>query len=844
MHATPLVILSGGFLCLSIAANLLARSDDLLVASWAPASGLAFGYLLLVGTRGIPVVVAARLLGAALVGIWQQHPVALTTVAGEVAIAVWLGISAVALRRCWRPAPSYGALVWFIVFGIIAAPIGTALITISAAGAHGPDADPGMRARIVLGTATAIAALAPAVYLLTDQALTGRPLAPRVTARRRLAIITHSVAIVVVPALFLVSPASMSELMLMPVTLVPLAWLAFSPDQTRGATLLAVCSLFLGGVVTVQHGDGPAAFRLHAVMFAAAVATMFAGVGLAADARNTRAENLQSSRWRALVAATPAVVARVDPGGHWVTEAAGSQGMPFTEAVDLVDRAARVPRLVSAVASGAPATVQWRLPGPAGRRFVTHVTPLPDGGGLTVTTETTRLHSAEIALAWERSHDRETDLPNRDLLLATAGQAVAEGSRVSVILLDVDRAPWRAGLLDTDPVRLMLALSDLIRGQLDAGQLKEGHALVARVGDDQFGVLVPTDALEAREIAARMVSTLRQAPATDRVPLRVTAWAGVAELEPGSTAMQALQRAAAALHAAIEGRRQHVVVLDRLEATTSAERSRLAVEVIDAVAGGDLAVVFQPDVSLPDGRLIGVEALVRWRRPEGFATATDLFVRLAEETGAVQAVDAWVMEESLRQMGVWQREQAAADLELGLNVSALSLTDDLPDRLFEACLRHDVPPWQVRLEVTETALADASAAPEVLRRVRSRGCRVALDDFGTGYATLTRLHRLPVDVLKLDRSFLSRITDDVASQALVSLVLGLAGPLRVEVVVEGVETEQQRDALIELGCRRAQGFLFGRPSPGEAIQQLLDDGRLLGAGRPAVPSRAAVLNHR
>lgn len=180
------------------------------------------------------------------------------------------------------------------------------------------------------------------------------------------------------------------------------------------------------------------------------------------------------------------------------------------------------------------------------------------------------------------------------------------------------------------------------------------------------------------------------------------------------------------------------------------------------------------------------------------------------------------------------------DLELALNVSALSLTDDLPGRLFEACLRHDVPPGYVRLEVTETALADDSCAPQVLRRIRSRGCRVALNDFGTGYATLSRLHRLPIDVVKLDRSFLIPITEDVASQALISLVLGLAGPLRVEVVVKGVETPQQRDVLVDLGCRRAQGFLFARPSSGATIGALLSADQPLGHPATAAPARPPV----
>lgn len=399
---------------------------------------------------------------------------------------------------------------------------------------------------------------------------------------------------------------------------------------------------------------------------------------------------------------------------------------------------------------------------------------------------------------------------------------------MSLILVDVERAGWRAALLDVDPARLMLLLAERLRNLLDPGQISQGQALVARVGDDRFGILVPIHGSACRELAQRMVGALRAPVPVSRSPLALTAWAGVAQLGPDRTARETMRLAATALHAAIERRRQPVVVLDDLSVSTSVERTRLIGDVVGAIDRGELEVVFQPDVTLPDGRLTGVEALVRWRRPEGFAAATDLFVQLAEEAGAVQAVDAWVMEESLAQLGEWRRDHPDIELELALNVSALSLTEDLPDRLFEACLRHDIPPWYVRLEVTETALADDSSAPRVLRRIRSRGCRVALDDFGTGYATLSRLHRLPVDVVKLDRSFLPPITENAASQALVSLVLGLAGPLRVEVVVEGVETPQQRDVLIDLGCRRAQGFLFARPSTGATIEQLLAADQPLG----------------
>jgi len=327
-----------------------------------------------------------------------------------------------------------------------------------------------------------------------------------------------------------------------------------------------------------------------------------------------------------------------------------------------------------------------------------------------------------------------------------------------------------------------------------------------------------------------MVRAIRAPMPGAGTPLTLGAWAGVAPLDGERGAKASLQRAEAALQAAAERGRERVVVLDNLTVRTSAQRARLSGEVAHAVQRGELEVVFQPDVALDDGRLTGVEALVRWRRRRGFATATDTFVRLAEETGAVQAVDAWVMDQSLRALGAWRARYGAEDLELGLNVSALSLDPELPARLVDGCARYGVPPRAVRLEVTETALGTEGLAHDVLGKVRERGCRVALDDFGTGYASLARLQRLPIDVLKLDRSFLPSITDDEQARALVSLVVALADLLHMDVVAEGVESWAQRDVLVDLGCRRAQGYLYARPASAAAIAALLAAGGLLSAG--------------
>ena len=426
----------------------------------------------------------------------------------------------------------------------------------------------------------------------------------------------------------------MRQLTLLPVALVPLAWTAADPDRARGAAVLAVAGLALGAAAELRFGDSEATFRLQLVMFAGALASLFAVAGLVADALARDGAEVETTRWRALVEASPVAVARVGRDGRWRPEGVAADDPDAARAAgDVLARAARVPSVAAAVAAGVPATVDWGVDDDTGRRFVTRVTPLPDGDTLAVTTETTRLHSAEVALAWERSHDRDTDLPNRDLLLATAEQTLAEGRAASLVLVDTDNAVRRAVLLDLDPVRVLLVTAERLRAELDPQAVAQGAAVVARVGDGQFGVLVPEAVGAARERAERMVRAVRAPLPGQASALPVVAWAGVAALDPERDARESLQRAEAALQAAAELQATDrgpggVVVLDQLSVRTSAQRARLTGEVAQAVERGELDVAFQPDVCLRTGRLTGVEALVRWRRRRGFAAA-DRHVRAA-----------------------------------------------------------------------------------------------------------------------------------------------------------------------------------------------------------------------
>lgn len=823
-------VLALGFAALSTLGYVLVLSPYTTQSLWFPPAGITFGYLVAVGWKGAPVALLARVAGGLLAAPGDYTSATAVVLLADVATTLIYTAAAEVLRSRVgsRVDASFTALATFLVSGVVVAPAGAALVGALARNAIGGAGSTRSWATAVVGDATAVVTLAPAFVLLAATVATGRSLSLRVPRRRRLEMVAQSCVIVLTPALIVWADGVQAvELVLLPLALVPLGALVVQRDLTRAALALAGCAVLLGAAAQLSFGSTEPLFRLQVLMFAGGVATCFTGVALFREDRDRRSAEIDSTRWRALAEVAPAVVARVDADGHWSFD--GASALLDTGAIDVIHHAEAVPALVQAIAAGVPATVQWTAGEEGGRRFLTHVTPLPGGEQLAVTTETTALHSAELTIAWERSHDRETDLPNRELLVATADQVAATGA-ASIVVVDLDRAVRRAVLLDAEPARVVLALADRVRRVLDTDDLSDGRAMVARVGDDQFGVLVPEGVTAARMLGERVVEALRQPVPVPGGRIALAAWGGVASVDTLRGARDCLDRAAAALEVESDHGHGHVSVLDALTVSTSTERARLIGDVVDAVGKGELEVVFQPDVDLSDGRLTGVEALVRWRRREGFTAATDLFVRLAEEAGAVQAVDSWVMEQSLAAMGRWRAaypDGRADSLELGLNVSAMSLTEDLPERLVDACLRHGVPPENVRLEVTETALVDDSNAPAVLRRIRQRGVRIALDDFGTGYATLSRLHRLPVDVLKLDRSFLTPITEEVASQALVSLVLGLAGPLRVEVLVEGVENRAQRDLLVELGCKRAQGYLFARPAPASTIDALLASGGML-----------------
>jgi EAL domain-containing protein (putative c-di-GMP-specific phosphodiesterase class I) len=228
-------------------------------------------------------------------------------------------------------------------------------------------------------------------------------------------------------------------------------------------------------------------------------------------------------------------------------------------------------------------------------------------------------------------------------------------------------------------------------------------------------------------------------------------------------------------------------------------------------------MVFQPLVALADGTPVGYEALLRWQHPQRGELAPGAFLRIAEEDGLIIPIGSWVLHQACRQVAAWRAE--GRDLWVSVNVSARQLSDPgLVSVVEEALAATGVPPSSICLEVTETAiLGRPDVAAQVLDALRALGVRVALDDFGLGYSSLTHLKALPVDVLKVDRSFITGLRDCPKDRAVVEAVLTLARRMGVTVIAEGVETADQDAVLRELGCPMVQGFLYGRPGPPELV---------------------------
>jgi diguanylate cyclase (GGDEF)-like protein/PAS domain S-box-containing protein len=425
----------------------------------------------------------------------------------------------------------------------------------------------------------------------------------------------------------------------------------------------------------------------------------------------------------------------------------------------------------------------------------------------------------EARLEYQAVHDSLTGLPNRALLLDRIEQALARTTRrhtrTAVLFIDLDQFKViNDSLGHAAGDRLLEQVADRFRGAV------RGDDTVGRFGGDEFIVVceeVDSDA-RAVEVAERLLDSLRPPFALGDAEVVMTASIGIAVATDTTSGPDALVRDAdAAMYRAKDNGRDGYALADKHLHRRMVRRLEVEASLRSAVVRSELALYYQPTVRLADGAITGVEALLRWPLPSGQVAGATEIVPLAEETGLIVPLGAWVLREACRQIVEWDESVPGPPLGISVNLSARQLADpDLVAMVGAAIAASGIDPARVCLEVTESTLAlDTERAAASVARLKALGVRLAIDDFGTGYATLDYLRRFSVaDQLKIDRSFVAGIRAfDSTDSAIVAASVVLADALGFEAVAEGVETASQLKVLRRLGCHQAQGFYFSPPLP-------------------------------
>ncbi|AGL19910.1 bifunctional diguanylate cyclase/phosphodiesterase [Actinoplanes sp. N902-109] len=443
---------------------------------------------------------------------------------------------------------------------------------------------------------------------------------------------------------------------------------------------------------------------------------------------------------------------------------------------------------------------------------------------------------AEHVIRRRATHDALTDLPNRELLTETI---TAWGNRpVGLLFLDLDRFKlvndhWGHQVGD----ELLCAVADRIQQHVRPGDV------VCRIGGDEFvvalagpaptgtGPFVSPPRRIAESLATRLLAELARPFALSVGDVIISASIGVATSGGGVPALDLIRDADTAMYKAKDSGRNAYAVFD----TSLHEQVRTRMDLEQALRGalerGELYATYQPIIDLRTGELDGFETLMRWEHPQLGPVSPLQFIPIAEETGLIVDAGAWLLRESARQLAAWRatRGPDARPLHVSVNVSVRQLRDEaLVGVVRDVLAETGLPPSALWLEITESGvMEDLETALAALGALRDLGVILAIDDFGTGYSSLSYLNRLPVGILKLDRSFVSDVGEHGANESIVRAVLAMTKAMNLRVVAEGVETALQRDWLRAQGCDLGQGWLFGRPLPAAAHDGTIRAGLML-----------------
>ena len=429
-------------------------------------------------------------------------------------------------------------------------------------------------------------------------------------------------------------------------------------------------------------------------------------------------------------------------------------------------------------------------------------------------------HEAENSLLRMSQYDFLTGLPNRqqfqqqlDKILVDAGRLQRRVAVLCVGLDDFKGINEQFSYQTGD--QLLLALADRLRGH--SGRL----GALARLGGDQFA-LVQADIeqpYEAAELAQSILDDLEAPFALDQQEIRLRATIGITLFpEDGDSTEKLLQKAEQTMTLAKSRSRNRYQFYIASVDSEMRRRRELEKDLREALPRNQLFLVYQPQISYRDHRVVGVEALIRWQHPEHGLVPPDLFIPLAEQNGTIIAIGEWVLDQACRQLREWH-DQGFSDLRMAVNLSTVQLHHaELPRVVNNLLQIYRLPPRSLELEVTETGLMeDISTAAQHLLSLRRSGALIAIDDFGTGYSSLSYLKSLPLDKIKIDKSFVQDLIDDDDDATIVRAIIQLGKSLGMQVIAEGVETVEQEAYIISEGCHEGQGYLYSKPLPAREL---------------------------
>ncbi len=435
----------------------------------------------------------------------------------------------------------------------------------------------------------------------------------------------------------------------------------------------------------------------------------------------------------------------------------------------------------------------------------------------------------EDAIRDRALHDPLTGLPNRVLFVDRLEHALARLGRRSpalcaILFLDLDHFK-----LVNDSLGHHVGDELLTAAAPRLKQALRSSDTVARFGGDEFGILLEDIASErdAIETAERIAAIFARPFVLSGSEHFVTTSIGIALARGGELADELIRDADAAMYRAKDRGRARYEVFDEGMRGRAIERLRVENDLRRALERGELRLEYQPVVSLRNFSIVGVEALVRWRHPERGEIPPSEFIPIAEENGLIEPIGRWVLERACRQAAQWYHARPdTAPLTISVNLSAVQVTRrSLPDVVGSVLRSTGLDPACLSLEITETVMVrDADGLGEVLKALKALGVRLVLDDFGTGYSSLSYLTRLPLDVLKVDRSFVDGLGSEPRDTAITETIIAMSRALSLDVVAEGVETADHVSELSRLGCGLAQGFHFSRAVPAEEITRALEHG--------------------